>query len=103
MYTVVFKSFNLRTTYEMARIAAEVHVLCRAGKTVEQALAESVLYRELPDPCSGEKYRWNPGKQVLYSLGTDKNDDGGVLRRESEDTDNPVPIIVYVHMGSEIK
>ncbi|UCH94170.1 MAG: hypothetical protein JSV88_28405, partial [Candidatus Aminicenantes bacterium] len=49
-------------------------------------------YNKTIDPCSGKPYTWNRQKQVLYSIGTDRNDDNGRYTTTSIDTDFAVPV-----------
>jgi hypothetical protein len=52
------------------------------------------------DPCSGKPYIWNQQKQVLYSFGIDRDDDGGNYNKNTLDTDIPIPVILYIRNDS---
>lgn len=92
----VMKSYHLKTIYDMTRISAELHLKYSPGKPVEETLKELETYRTLMDPCSGKPYIWNGKKQVLYSLGTDRDDDGAKeFRVTSWDADFVLPVVLH--------
>lgn len=95
---VIHRSYRLKSIYDMVRIAAELHLHYSPDKPVQEILNSLTVYREIKDPCSGKPYRWNDEKQVLYGIGTDRKDDGGVKTKDlsSLNTDHPVPVILYV-------
>ncbi|MCP4155695.1 MAG: hypothetical protein GY757_48670, partial [bacterium] len=56
-------------------------------------------YNSLKDPCSGKPYVWNEDKQLLYSIGTDRKDNGGtkyIPTKKFENTDVVLPVILYL-------
>ena len=61
----------------MTRISAELHLNYTPGKPVQDILNGLETYQTLLDPCSGKPYIWNGQKQILYSLGIDRDDYGG--------------------------
>ena len=93
--TVILKSYRTRATFEMLRISAELHLKYVPEKPVEEILKTLESYRVM-DPCSGEPYRWDDKKQVLYSIGTDRKDDGGRNQREDRSGDFPLQVILYI-------
>ena len=76
LLSVVHKTYHTRTLIDMIRISAELHLNHDPKKPVEEMLPTLNSYKTM-DPCSGKPYVWNPEKQVLYSLGVDRDDDGG--------------------------
>ena len=93
--TVILKSYRTRATFEMLRISAELHLKYVPEKPVEEILKTLESYRVM-DPCSGEPYRWDDKKQVLYSIGTDRKDDGGRNQREDRTGDFSLEVILYI-------
>jgi hypothetical protein len=91
----IVKSYRAKTYYDMVRIAAELHLNYTADKPVESQLESLNSYRS-PDPFSGKPYRWNEQKQVLYSLGNNRQDDGGLENNATLDKDFVMPCILYV-------
>lgn len=96
MTAVVLKSNKLRTTYEMLRITAELRLHYTPDKPVQEILNGLPAYQSLPDPCSGKPYIWNDKKQILYSIGTDLKDDGGLPQRDTLLGDFVLPVVLYV-------
>jgi hypothetical protein len=94
------KSYYLKTIYDMTRISAELHLKYTPGKPVEETLKEVETYRTLMDPCSGKPYIWDGKKQVLYSPGTDRDDDGAKgFRVTSWDADFVLPVVLPKSKG----
>jgi len=92
----VMKSYYLKTVYDMTRISAELHLKYTPGKPVEEMLKGLETYRTLIDPCSGKPYTWDGKKQVLYSPGTDRDDDGAKdFRVTSWDADFVLPVVLH--------
>jgi|GEM_PF-791182 len=92
----VMKSYYLKTVYDMTRISAELHLKYTPGKPVEEILKEVETYRTLMDPCSGKPYTWNGKKQVLYSPGIDRDDDGAKsFLVTSGDADFVLPVVLH--------
>ena len=95
--TVVLKSWHLKTTYDMVRISAELHLKYDPAKTVKENLDSLDLYNSLIDPCSGKPYIWHEKKQMLYSFGADRDDDGGKDGPlNSWDADFFLPVHLYI-------
>ncbi|MCK4944370.1 MAG: hypothetical protein KAS65_12380, partial [Candidatus Aminicenantes bacterium] len=64
------------------------------GTPVRQILKGLESYKTV-DPCSGSPYIWNSEKQILYSLGVDRDDDGGTYSYNTYyDTDYILPVIL---------
>ncbi len=69
------KSYQTRVYYEMTRILAELHMNYSTGKGVVYSLKELESYKT-HDPCSGKPYAWDNTKKILYSIGTDRVNNG---------------------------
>lgn len=92
--SVVMKSYHLKTLYDMIRISAEFHLNYTSEKTIQEILNGLKTYQTLLDPCSGKPYIYNKEKQILYSIGTDLDDDGGKEDKIiSLDTDFVLPLV----------
>ncbi len=96
LFLVVYKSFWLKADYDITRISAELHLNYVPGKPVQEILDSLPTYRTWVDTCSGKPYKWDDQKQVLYSFGIDRDDDGGVYRKNTLDLDIPIPVILYI-------
>ncbi len=96
---VVFKSLRARSICDMTRISAELHLRYDPSRSVQENLDALDSYRRTPDPCSGKPYVWNGKKQVLYSVGLDRIDGGGVYDRLTARTDVVLPVVLYVRAG----
>jgi len=92
---VILKSYRARTVYEMLRISAELHLNYTPEKGVMETLNGLSSYSVM-DPCSGRPYIWNSEKQVLYSIGTDRIDDGGRPQLEDASGDFPLQVVLYI-------
>jgi hypothetical protein len=92
--SILLKTYRVRTFYDITRISAELHLKDDPGKPVEEVLKQIDTYNKTPDPCSGKPYAWNPQKQVLYSIGTDRNDDNGKNDAAALDTDFALPVLL---------
>jgi hypothetical protein len=91
-YSILLRTHKVRTFYDITRISAELHLKDDPAKTVEEVLKQLDTYKKTIDPCSGKPYAWNPQKQVLYSIGTDRNDDNGKYDSTTLDTDFALPV-----------
>jgi hypothetical protein len=91
------KSYRLKAYYDILRISAELHLKYsnNSSQPVSAILGELETYRSL-DSCSGKPYRWDEQKQVLYSIGTDREDDGGIEDLNTYEKDFVIPCILYV-------
>lgn len=99
LFTASFKGYAVKTFYDMTRIAAELHLNYTPDKPVKEILAGLETYRTLPDPCSGNPYIWNEEKQILYSIGFDRVDNGGgesTRYMQIEGVDYAIPVILYL-------
>jgi len=97
LYAVIFKSYNRKTSYDLVKISAELHLNYDPDKPVQEILNSLESYKVL-DPCSGKPYKWNDEKQLLYGIGTDRKDNGGEtnLYHKIEGTDFAIPVILYL-------
>jgi len=86
------KTYKTRTFYDMTRICAELHMKDDPAKPVEEVLKQLDTYKNTIDPCSGNPYAWNPQKQVLYSIGTDRVDENGKYDTTTLYTDFALPV-----------
>jgi len=93
--SVIMKSYRARTAFELLRISAELHLEYTPEKGVENTLKGLRTYKVM-DPCSGGPYIWNGEKQVLYSIGTDRLDDGGRPQFKDFTGDFPLQVVLYV-------
>jgi hypothetical protein len=95
---VIYKSYALKTSYDMLHIAADLHRGYNPARSVQSQLNDLPSYRELLDPCSGKPYVWNEAKQILYSIGIDRRDNQGDTRdyQTWKDSDYVLPVILYV-------
>jgi hypothetical protein len=96
LFTTMFKAYSLKAVYDMTRISAELHYHYDAAKSVPEILAGLETYRLWLDPGSGKPYKWHAQKQVLYSFGTDRDDDGANVDWNSIDTDVTLPVAVFI-------
>ncbi|MEN8152857.1 MAG: hypothetical protein ABFR75_02455 [Acidobacteriota bacterium] len=95
--TVSLKSWHTKVLYDMTRISAELHLKYDPSISVQENLDGLDTYRSLTDPCSGKPYIWHEKKQMLYSYGADRDDDGGKDGPvKSWDADFFLSIILYV-------
>jgi hypothetical protein len=93
--SAVEKSYYLKTVYDMTRIAAEMHLKHVPGKTAEETLENVETYHSLMDPCTGKPYVWNGKRQVLYSFGMDRDDDGGRNKPDiTQHSDFVLPVVL---------
>ncbi len=95
--TIILKSWHLKTMYDMVRISAELHLKYDPDRSVQENLNSLDLYKSLIDPCSGKPYKWHEKKQMLYSFGADRDDDGGKDGPlKSWDADFFIPVHLYI-------
>ncbi len=92
-YVSIFKAYRLRCRYEMTRLLAELKREYSPSMTVSDLLPKLKTYR-WHDPFSGKPYKWNPGKNVLYSIGIDGVDNGGIENTTTYKTDIMVPVVI---------
>ena len=98
LHKVIYKSYRLKAFYEMLRISAELHLNYTPDKPVRAILDGLESYRTLQDSCSGKPYVWNDEKQILYSIGIDREDNGGETQQYEriKGMDYPIPVILYL-------
>ncbi len=97
-FAMVLKSYSLLTTYDMVRISADLHLHYNPDQSILENLKGLKTYQILLDPCSGKPYIWHEKKQILYSLGTDRDDDGGKGDPiTSLDSDFVLPVVLYLN------
>jgi len=87
----VQRTFHTITLVDMIRILAEINLHHQSGESIKKTLDELESYKTL-DPCSGKPYIWNEKKQILYSIGVDRDDDQGNFNPRSLDTDYVLPV-----------
>ncbi|MCP4146659.1 MAG: hypothetical protein GY757_02820, partial [bacterium] len=98
-YNFIYKTYKRKAIYDMVKIAAELHLNYNAEKPTGEILKNLNSYKSLIDLCSGKPYVWNEDKQLLYSISTDRKDNGGTKRRPGkkiEETDVVLPVILYL-------
>jgi hypothetical protein len=100
LYAVIFKSYGKKAIYDMVRISAELHLKYDPDKPVQEILDGLDSYKVL-DPCSGQPYKWNDEKQFLYSIGTDRTDNGGETQdyQKIPGTDYAIPVTLFLPHG----
>lgn len=89
----IFKSYQLRCRFEMIRILAEFQLHYSPGKKIADVLGQLESYK-VHDPGSGMPYKWNAEKKVLYSIGVDGIDEGGIEKIGTTETDIAIPVVV---------
>jgi hypothetical protein len=99
LFVASFKGYAVKTFYDMTRIAAALHLNYTPGTPIKEILNGLDIYKELLDPCSGNPYIWNEEKQILYSIGFDKVDNGGgdtTRYKQIEGVDFAIPVVLYL-------
>ena len=95
IYRELFTSNRLRAYYMMTRILAELRLKYTEGRDIQEVLAELATYKVM-DPCSGKPFILNKKSWVLYSIGIDKKDQGGIENNTpSYETDVAIPITFW--------
>lgn len=90
----ILASHYTKAVYDMSRICAELHLNYTGKKPVNEVLNQLSSFQTL-DPFSGNSYIWNESKQVLYGVGLDRSDNGGVyIRRQVKGSDIVIPCLV---------
>jgi hypothetical protein len=97
LFTAIYKAYALKAIYDMTRISAELHQHYKPDRPVEAILESLDTYKKWLDPGSGKPYKWHEQKQMLYSFGTDRDDDGGRADYKSIDTDITLPVVLYIN------
>ncbi len=94
LLSVIHKTYHTKTLIDMIRISAELHLRFDPDQPLDNILRGLDTYK-VNDPCSGKPYIWNGKKQILYSLGVDRDDDGGRFSYNTYyDTDYILPVIL---------
>ncbi len=95
---IFYRSYGIKSFYDMARISAELHLEYSADKPVRETLESLKTYQTLIDPCSGKPYVWNEERQVLYGIGTDCTDNGGgdYNITSPHGSDYVIPVILFL-------
>jgi len=96
--TVIYKSYALKAHYDMVHIAADLHLHYDPSRPIGETLDRLASYQELLDLCSGKPYKWDEAKQILYSIGIDRVDNGGETLDFSKirGSDYTLPVILYM-------
>lgn len=97
LYAIIFKSYLRKTYYDMMRISAELHLKYDPEKPVQEILNSLDSYKVL-DPCSGKPYIWKDDRQILYGIGLDRKDNGGMdttRYTQIEGVDYTIPVILF--------
>jgi hypothetical protein len=98
LLSVIHKSYRLKTMHDMLIIACHLHMSYRPGQPVARQLSRLEVYQALTDPCSGKPYRWNDAKQLLYSIGVDRQDNQGETKdyQQIKGSDYAMPVFLYL-------
>jgi hypothetical protein len=76
-----------------------LHLNYTPGKPVREILNGLKTYQTLLDPGSGKPYIWNEQRQLLYSIGFDREDNGGGetnFYKQIEGVDYAAPVILFL-------
>jgi hypothetical protein len=94
----ILASYQTKALYDLTRISAEFHLNYSHDQPVKEILSHLESYKT-PDPYSGKPYIWNKKKAVLYSVGANRRDDGGVVdhshQLEEEMLDIVIPCMLH--------
>ncbi len=71
-------TYRTRALYDLVRISAELRLKYDPQKTVQENLEGLDSYKSI-DPFSGQHYKYSRERQVLYSFGEDRGDNGGAV------------------------
>lgn len=90
----IYRSQGLKARYDLTRLLARARLLAGANASLERAALASLLGAAAGrDPFSGGPYLFNAGSGMLYSVGPDREDNGGRERAAWwRDSDIAVPI-----------
>lgn len=89
----ITKTHTTKALYDMVRISAELHLKHSYENPVIQTLTGLDSYR-LRDPYSGKPYVWDGKKKVLYSVGPNREDDGGYFDPHVHNKADPPDIVI---------
>jgi len=90
----VYRSYELKVRYDLTRLLALARFQTGSGKNLDPRALKNLLSSAAErDPYSGRPYLYNPALGVIYSVGPDREDNGGREKPFSFDvTDIAVPI-----------
>jgi len=95
IYSDLFKSNRLRAQYMMVRILAELRLKYTEGRDIQEVLNELDTYKT-KDPFSGKPFILNKKSWILYSIGIDKKDQGGIEKNDPNlETDVAIPLTFW--------
>jgi hypothetical protein len=94
----VYRTHELKARYDLVRLLVQARLAAGAGNELEQAALLRLLAAAAErDPFSGAPYRFSPQQGVIYSIGSDRDDDGGREGTELwRDSDIAVPIMFVI-------
>jgi hypothetical protein len=84
----VYRSLELKIRYDLTRLLAHIRLENISVSSGETGPIHALLATAECDPYSGQPYRYNPDLAVIYSIGPDREDNGGrekVLSRGASD------------------
>ena len=94
----ILASYQTKALYDLTRISAELHLNYIHKKPVKEILNHLESYRT-PDPYSGNPYIRDEKKAILYSVGANRTDDGGVVNNcqlpEEKMLDIVIPCVLH--------
>jgi hypothetical protein len=96
MERIIRLPYQTRAMNDLICISAELYLTYDPGLTLEKNLERLDTYKAI-DPFSGSPYRYNAEKRVLYSIGPNRSDDGGMPfdpYKPSSFDDIVIPIIL---------
>ncbi len=95
-YNHLLNSYSLKALYEMAKISAELHYAYKTNKLNENQLKEIIA--KTNDPFCGQAYRMDLKNRIIYSVGFNQRDDGGVFDLQRYPRHNPPDISLPLHI-----
>lgn len=90
MSDLIHRTYRTLAVYELTRVIAQFHTTDTGTLPPEKAIKTLSAYHTL-DPYSGELYRFDAEKRLLYSVGRNGVDDGGVEKENKLDGDIVLP------------
>ncbi|MFC2141108.1 hypothetical protein ACFLQP_02305 [Acidobacteriota bacterium] len=94
----ILASYQTKVLYDLTRISAELHLNYTHDQPIKEILNRLESFRT-PDPYSGGPYIWDKKKAILYSVGSNRRDDGGVVdssqQLEEEMLDIVIPCVLH--------
>jgi len=98
LFVTSFKGYAVKAFYDLTKISAQLHLNYTPDKPVQVILNGLETYRTLLDPCSGKSYIWKDDRQILYGVGLDRMDNGGMdttRYTQIEGVDYTIPVILF--------